>query len=167
MDEKLTCGQLMKFITCSIEKEMNAQLREHDLTAGQGALLKMLIDHGEPVPMKELEKWLHISQPTVVGLVKRCESKGLVKTSGKPGDKRVKLVEVTDKGMTISKETYNSIKQVQDQLTGGLSEKEAEVLEILLRKVCTNFEGDPEHFRPGPPFKHPPVGLHGKHGKED
>lgn len=156
MNRGSTCGRMIKFITVSIEKKMNASLKGQDLTAGQGLLLMYLKKNGAS-SMKDLEKQFHLSQPTVVGLVRRVEKKGLVTTFSKEGDKRVKMVQITEAGMEKCDAAVDTERAIESELTEGMTEKEAEVLEILLKKVCVNLGADEEgNFLKQPP-EPPPI----------
>ena len=72
------CGLLIKQIHDAIGKHVNNELREKELTLSQVRVLMELGDNsGGAMPLKELERRLHVAQPTVVGIVHRLEEKGV------------------------------------------------------------------------------------------
>ncbi len=143
MDQNQSIGKMIKVITVQLEKEIHTAMQDSDfadVTPEQGRLLGILMHHDGVLSMKEIERKIHLSQPTVVGLVKRLECKHLIKTYAKKGDRRVKMVELTELGKIACKDTVTAIHQSEQHLTDGLTEKEQEVLSILLSKVLNNVK---------------------------
>jgi len=131
----------MKFITNQVGKRMECHLKADRITGAQGFLLKTLQRYG-PISMKDLERILRVSQPTVVGLVHRCEAKDLVHVFGKKEDRRVKLVELTEKGMEHCHHADEKMSQMEQEFTAPLTEEEKGELLRLLRKISSQFAGD-------------------------
>ena len=68
MDIQDSCGTLLKQIHDALEKQANNSLRADGLTMAQVGVLLML-DRAEhrQMPLKELEKALHVAQSTAAG----------------------------------------------------------------------------------------------------
>ena len=99
MDNKYSCGRLLKQIHDGLEKQANNDLRTHDLTMAQVSVLMLLNDADkETLTLKEIEKALHVAQSTSAGIVSRLEQKGFVESFGDAEDKRIKLVRITQTG---------------------------------------------------------------------
>ena len=76
-------GVFIKQIHDELEKQTNNQLRSADLTMAQVGTLVILNRSPEGrMPLKELEKRLHVAQSTALGIVSRLERKGLVEDAG-------------------------------------------------------------------------------------
>ncbi|QDB78339.1 MarR family transcriptional regulator [Georgenia sp. 311] len=77
-----------------------APLPEAPVTMQQLRLLMLLRVHG-PVGGHQLARHLDVSMPTVSGLVDRLVERGLVERRPDPGDRRVRLVGLSDQGHAV------------------------------------------------------------------
>jgi DNA-binding MarR family transcriptional regulator len=111
-------------------------LRENGLTFTQIRVLMELGEHnGEPVSLKELERLFYVAQPTVVGIVRRLEAKGLVEGFTSPDDNRVKLVGLTEFGRQFREMNARAIDEMENRLTSALTESERLEFLRMLRTV--------------------------------
>ena len=79
MRERVTCGTLIKQIHDGLEKQANNSLRTQGLTMSQmGVLIELHFSPEKQMPLKELERRLHVAQSTAAGIVARLEQKGFV-----------------------------------------------------------------------------------------
>ena len=96
---KRTCGMMIKQIHDCLEKDTNNTLRAQDLTMAQvGALIELRSAEEKQMPLKELERRLHVAQSTAAGIVVRLEQKGFLESFGSSDDRRIKMVRITPKG---------------------------------------------------------------------
>jgi DNA-binding MarR family transcriptional regulator len=134
-------GLLIKQIHDAFGKRVNNALREDGLTLTQ---MRMLMELGEnggtAMPLKELEWRFGVAQPTVVGIVQRLESKGLVAGFAAPEDNRVKLVELTPAGEQFCENSVRAIKEMENRMTARLTEAERRDLLRMLRTVYENIK---------------------------
>lgn len=136
MNKLNSCASLIKQINDSMEKDANNDLREKDITMSQCSLLMVLSkSENMSLSMKELEKILRVSQPTVVGIVNRLSHKNLVVSYGSEHDKRIKMVRITDEGLAIVQRTESDMENAELRLVDGLNEDEKKEFQRLLRKV--------------------------------
>ena len=84
---------------------------ELDLSPVQCHVLH-LIEPGRPLPMSRLAETLSCDASNVTGLVDRLESRGLVRRRPSPGDRRVKVLQLTPAGL-----------RRRTQLLSGMSER--------------------------------------------
>jgi DNA-binding MarR family transcriptional regulator len=63
-----------------------------------------LMDPGRPVPMARLAESLSCDASNVTGLVDRMEARGLIVRRAAPGDRRVKVLELTPAGERLRAE---------------------------------------------------------------
>ena len=75
--------------------------REFDLMPPQQMMLGLL---DEPQPMGELAKHMHCDNSNITGIVDRLTERGLVERRAAEGDRRVKLVALTDAGRELRDE---------------------------------------------------------------
>lgn len=136
MGKDSACGMLIKQINSTLEKNANNSLREQDLTFAQVSALLTIRDFPEQkIPLKELEKLLHIAQSTTAGIISRLEQKGLVESFGDSADKRIKLVKLTSSGEKYCQRAEQNMKEAEENLLSGLTETERSIFNSLLQKV--------------------------------
>lgn len=80
-----------------------AVAQEFDLAPQQMQTLKTLGQRG-PMPMSELAGVLFCDTSNVTGIVDRLEDRGLVVRRPAPHDRRVKLLELTERGAQVGAE---------------------------------------------------------------
>lgn len=136
MNETNTCGILIRQINNALEKRVNSQLKEKDLTLSQmTALIEILNAPAKKLTFKELEKRLSLAQSTTAGLISRLEQKKLVSVSGDTDDKRIKYVEITSSGIKFCNEARLEMEHTEKILLEGLSAVEKENLLSMLEEV--------------------------------
>ena len=134
-------GVFIKQIHDELEKQINNQLRSEDLTMAQVGTLVILNRTSESrMPLKELERKLHVAQSTALGIVSRLERKGLVECFGDPADRRVKMVQITDNGIHCCHMAVRHVKMAEEHLLAGLTDEERAVFYTLLLKLCKSFD---------------------------
>ncbi len=136
-------GFLLKVIQENTERHANQIFKPVDLTSSQVRVLKFLRERGEtPVSQKEIEEYLHVSHPTVVGIVQRLEHKGFVRTEFSGQDKRQKYVYRTEWEEELFRQMNNSHGELESLLTKDMSEEQIRELRELLEIVYDNVKGD-------------------------
>lgn len=141
MDIQDSCGTLLKQIHDALEKQANNSLRADGLTMAQVGVLLML-DRAEhrQMPLKELEKALHVAQSTAAGIVSRLEQKGLVECFGDAEDRRVKVVRLSEAGAGCCRTADARMAEAERQLLSSLTEAERDIFILLLRKVRDSLQ---------------------------
>lgn len=87
----------------------------------------------------EIEEFLEVSHPTVVGIVSRMEQNGHLTTWIDPANRRNKMVQLTDYARTVGKD-MEAVIQAQEQLMlRGLTPKQSHELEQMLWMVYHNL----------------------------
>ena len=138
--DKYTCGALLKQINDVMEKNANNALRGQDLTISQSGVLVLLDGKLEKTAtFKELEKEFGVSQPTMVGILSRLEQKKLVEILIDPGDKRIRLAHLTQRGADKCKEGYKHMKSAEELLLNGLTDTEKQEFLRLLVKIRSSI----------------------------
>lgn len=136
MANPTSCGTLIKQISDELRKRADNKMRSQDMTMAQtGALLSLDHTPGKQLSMKQLEKELHVAQSTAAGIISRLEQKGLVEGWNDAGDKRIKLVRITQAGIAKVQETEQEMAHAEETLLSGLTGTEQDILYSLLKKV--------------------------------
>ena len=74
-------GYLLARIHSNMDRRANNNLKASGMTFSQMRLLHFLFKQGEATPsQKDIEDFLQVSHPTVVGLIQRLEAKELVRS---------------------------------------------------------------------------------------
>ena len=89
---------MLEFFFAKARPRMLELWREFDLMPPQQMVLGLL---DEPRPMGELAQQMHCDNSNITGIVDRLTERGLVERRAAEGDRRVKLVALTDAGRAI------------------------------------------------------------------
>ncbi|MEV0318519.1 MarR family winged helix-turn-helix transcriptional regulator [Streptomyces sp. NPDC050658] len=113
----------------------NSALQESGLRLRHYALLRYLATV-EGALQRELSTALGYDPSAIVGLVDDLQDLGLVKRRPAPGDRRSRIVVLTDAGRGYLRDSDAMSRRVTDELTEPLSQKERETLHALLLRVA-------------------------------
>ena len=137
----IDCGILIKKIHDAIERAANQSLQQIDLTCSQLRYLVYLYKRGgNKIPLKEIEQYFSVSQPTVVGIIKRLEKKALIYLTPDETDQRVKTANLTAKGYQFYQEAENQRSQMEALLMAPLTPEEYANLQATLKKIYQNIK---------------------------
>lgn len=126
----------------NISKYLNEYTKDHlkcyNLTLGRFHVLRVIIE-SQPVSMGEIHEELHMANSTVTVIVDYLHEAGLVKRKRDTEDRRVVLLEITEKGREIM---VSLIKKRQDFMEKALLDMEdsAEELSQLLENLLDKIE---------------------------
>ena len=136
-------GYLLTRIHNNMDRRANNNLKASGMTFSQMRLLHYLFKQGEISPsQKDIEEFLQVSHPTVVGLIKRLEAKGLVRSGFDSADRRIKSVYLTAEGKGFIFAVREHHAHMEQTLTNGFAAQEVDCLRLLLRKVLENVLSD-------------------------
>lgn len=141
MSQPKTCGQLIRQINTTMEKNVNNALRGDDLTVAQVSLLLELYQmQDRTLPLKTLEQRLGLAQSTVAGIAARLEQKGFLEYCEAPEDRRVKQVHMTAAGEICVLRARSRMADTESKVLSGLTGGEKGQLLQLLEKAASSFE---------------------------
>ncbi len=92
---------MLEFFFAKARPRMLELWREFDLMPPQQMVIGLL---DEPKPMGELAQYMHCDSSNITGIVDRLTERGLVERRSAEGDRRVKLVALTDEGRALHDE---------------------------------------------------------------
>lgn len=137
---KRDVGYLIKNINDKLKIKADADLKRYHLTFTQSRVFAFLQENGGQATQKEIEIFLDVSHPTVVGIVSRMEQNGYVTTWMDSKDKRNKNVKLTKQAEEIGIDMEQNMLRNEKMLLSPLSEEEAEKLKEMLLLIFNNFQ---------------------------
>lgn len=138
--KKKSIGGMIKYISDKVRQKADNNLKDHNVTLSQVRVLNFLWRQNGSCSQKQIEDFLQVSHPTVVGLVSRMEQSGYIQTSVSPDDKRNKIVTVTDSGMSLACELCRYMEDIDKRMLVGLTDEQQAQLADMLYIVAQNFE---------------------------
>ena len=139
MKEK-SVGYLIKIISDKLRMRADADMVEHNLTLSQCRVHAYLNHHGGEATQKEIEIFMEVSHPTVVGIISRMEKAGHVVTRTDEADKRNKIVRLTDESRAMGWEIEQTTKAHETAMLASLSEEEIAELRRMLGVIYQNLD---------------------------
>ncbi|MGN1444522.1 MAG: MarR family winged helix-turn-helix transcriptional regulator [Acutalibacteraceae bacterium] len=133
-------GYLIKNINDKLKVKADADLKRYNLTLAQSRVLAFLNSRSGSATQKEIEVFLEVSHPTVVGIVSRMEQNGYLTTWIDEKDKRNKIVKLTEQAEAIGKDMEQNIYRNERKMLASLSSAEVEQLRKILDVIYKNLE---------------------------
>lgn len=113
----------------------NATLEESGLRLRHYALLRYLATVDGAL-QRELSERLGYDPSAIVSLVDDLQRLGLAERRPAPGDRRSRIVVLTESGRDVLRDTDKGSRRVTDELLAPLEPAEREALHELLRRVA-------------------------------
>lgn len=136
---KKDIGYYIKRINDKLKAGFDAYLSDVDLTCSQARVVEYVYWNGGEVTQKEIETFLDVAHPTVVGIVSRLEKKGYLTSHQDQKDKRNKIVCSTAAAEKILNQMYEGRRENEQRLLQSFTEEEAEQIQKLLEKLYENI----------------------------
>ncbi len=136
---KKDIGYLIKNINDKLKMKADADLKHYNLTLAQGRVFAFLHSNGGQATQKEIEVFLEVSHPTVVGIVSRMEQNGHVTSHIDEHDKRNKIVKLTTVAEALGMDMEHNIFANEQKMLCSLSDEDVERLRELLLVVYKNL----------------------------
>jgi len=105
-------------------KRIAEHLHAFDLTPASGLVLSMLADSAAPMSPNEIADRLIITRATVTGLVDSLERRGYALRRPHQSDRRMILVEITEKGRQVAEAFRPIVHQHQKEWFQTLNQQE-------------------------------------------
>jgi len=103
------------------------------------AMLLFFLQQNDGSSLTQISHGLMLENPTVTGLVDRLEKSGYVKRSDHPDDRRVYLVNLTDKGNRVAIKALPIVKKLNEEIKKGYSKEEIEGFKKVLVGAFNKF----------------------------
>jgi DNA-binding MarR family transcriptional regulator len=132
-------GYLMKQLRNALDRAVDQEMTEHDLTGVQwGPLLMLHYDLGSTAA--DLARIGCVDTGAMTRMLDRLEAKGLLRRSPCPNDRRVTQLELTADGERLCREIPFGLARVSNGLLRGFTPDEFETLKGYLRRMLANVE---------------------------
>jgi len=133
-------GFYIKRISDYIEADANRALEQYGITFSQARVLIFLLrSQGKVVIQKDIEKYLELKHPTVIGILQRMEVKGIIVSDVDPQDKRQKIITLTDLAFELEKRITDHVEDAEQRMAEGMTQEELDTIKLLLHKVYKNI----------------------------
>lgn len=134
LEEKIMLG----FVKVSelFKKESSAYFKNYGLTFAQYNVLRILeISEKGQMPITRISKKMLVSSANMTGIAKRLEKNGFLLRKGDLHDERIKLLEITPKGIQTLKniKTYDELSTIN--FLKGCPDKDKKILISYIRKI--------------------------------
>jgi DNA-binding MarR family transcriptional regulator len=130
---------LMHWLMVANKQRLVATGQEFELAPQQMIALRIL--GGGPRKMSELAQALFCDNSNVTGIVDRLEERGLVRREAAEGDRRVKLLVLTEQGERMRVEITKRMAEPPAPIA-SLSEKDQRTLRDILKRALEDIPED-------------------------
>jgi DNA-binding MarR family transcriptional regulator len=133
------CAMNLVFTADLLVKRIAQLLQPFDLTPASGLVLSILADSPTSLPPNVIADRLIITRATVTGLIDSLERREYVRRIPHQADRRMLLVEITDKGREVAKAFRPLVHEHQKTYFAALSETEQQHLLDILHQLQTSL----------------------------
>jgi DNA-binding MarR family transcriptional regulator len=130
---------LMHWMMVTHKQRLAAMAQEFELAPQQMIAVRML--GGGPRKMSDLAQALFCDNSNVTGIVDRLEERGLVRREAAEGDRRVKLLVLTEEGERLRVEITKRMAEPPPAIA-SLSEKDQRALRDILERALADYSED-------------------------
>ena len=122
------CAMNLVFTADLLVKRITSIAPTFDLSPASGLVLGILADSRRPLPPHKIAERLIISRATVTGLIDSLERRGYARRIPHQSDRRMLLVELTDRGRQVANAFRPIVHQNQKVWLEALSDAEQQRL---------------------------------------
>jgi DNA-binding MarR family transcriptional regulator len=132
-------GFLQRQLRIAMERAIDAEMAEHDLTGVQWGPL-LMIDHGLGTTAADLARAASVDTGAMTRMLDRLEAKGLVSRVRCAKDRRVVQLELTREGRRLCRRIPYGLSRVLNSLLRGFTAEELATFKTLTRRMLANAE---------------------------
>ncbi len=122
----------------TVERKLQNLCERFGITHAQYNVLRILRGvHPNGHPRSEIIARLVQHNPDVTRLIDRLEQGALVSRGSDPGDKRLSLTFITEKGLDLLIQMQPAIEDVEREFRSRVSESDAQALSTICAKVAS------------------------------
>ncbi len=130
-------GHYFRVLHWRTDQMVTDALSQIGLTSAQGHMMRFLLMQPSPPCPRDVEAALHLSHPTVSGILSRLEEKGFLAVLPDPSDRRCKRIHVLPRGREFSSQMEDAIQAIESRIVEAFSPEEAaQFLEYLTRAIA-------------------------------
>jgi DNA-binding MarR family transcriptional regulator len=132
-------GSLVGRVSGELRTASAAALASADVSPRTFGLLAWLEGEG-PATQVAMSRRSGVDRTSMVGLVDRLESQGLVERRRDESDRRVNLVAVTVAGRSLVIRHQQQLREIERRVVEPLDEQERAMLMAMLRRIVAGFD---------------------------
>ena len=121
----------------AVEARLEAALSPTGLSLAKLAVLHLLADANEPLPLSDLAARQHCVRSNITQLMDRLEKDGLVRRRADPDDRRSVLAELTPAGAQAHAKGVRALGEAQRAIVSALKAGEATSLQSALSALTS------------------------------
>jgi DNA-binding MarR family transcriptional regulator len=130
---------LLKQLRMALERSVDDEMAEHDLTGVQwGPLLMLHFKMGSTAA--DLSRIACVDTGAMTRMLDRLEAKGLLRRTPCPKDRRVVQLELTSDGARLCREIPFGLARVNNRVLTGFKRDEFDTLKDFLRRMLSNLD---------------------------
>jgi MarR family 2-MHQ and catechol resistance regulon transcriptional repressor len=124
----------------SVRSHALRQISSLGLGFSDFAVLEVLLHKG-PTPVNAIGQRVYLTSGSITAAVDRLEAKGLVHRCDDPGDRRARVVHLTEPGRELIEKAFEQHKAAMETATEGLTAEERAQAIVLLKKLGLHAHG--------------------------
>ena len=132
-------GFLQRQLRIAMERAIDAEMSEHDLTGVQWGPL-LMIEHGLGTTAADLARAASVDTGAMTRMLDRLQAKGLVNRARCPKDRRVVQLQLTSEGRRLCRRIPYGLSRVFNSLLHGFTAEELDTFKSLTRRMLANAE---------------------------
>lgn len=118
------------------KQQMASVIEKHNMSPIQGMLL-MLLDENTGKSMQELTQTMACDPSNTTGLIDRLDTNGLITRTSDPKDRRVKVIMLSQKGISLRKEVLDALQAAEAADLNRLSAEDQAALIRIINTLIT------------------------------
>jgi DNA-binding MarR family transcriptional regulator len=132
-------GYLLKLVRNAMMKAIDEEMTEHDLTGVQWGPL-LMIDQKVGTTAAELARIGCVDTGAMTRMLDRLETKGLLRRTPCPKDRRMVQLELTDEGQAMCRKIPYGLSRVHNSMLRGFTAAELDTFKSFARRMLANAE---------------------------
>lgn len=129
----------------SFRREIDALLREKDLTGAQMGALRAIgrleYERGGEISQRDVELLTHTTHPTMTEIIKKLEKKGFITVEASCTDRRRKAIRFTERAGELVREMHDVDEKTFAKFCAGLGAEQTAQLCAMLDHMIENICG--------------------------
>lgn len=130
---------LIKRIETEVTTKMNKALVEYDITLSQFTVLNFVNDNPNDLSSAQLSRRFNMTPQSMNEVVTTLQRKELIEKNVDADNKRILLINLTEKGVGILKQCNEKVNDVEKDLFKALSNADLQTLRGLIGTVLTDI----------------------------
>lgn len=135
-------GYRIMVIFETLQRELDNRYEDRKLTDTQARVIDFIYVSGGSVMQRDVQSFLHVSHPTVVGLIRRMCEKGFITIQQSSQDMRANVISLSDAGMAEYKRVQDCRAELEKVMTKSLSADQVDELNNLLDQVLVSLNAE-------------------------